>query len=261
MSSNCNQYQIEQAIVVSQESIATDIFSMWIKTSIALSAKPGQFISLFTRNGATLLPRPISICEIDRSEQKIRIVYRVVGKGTNEFSKLTEGETIKIMGPLGNGYNIKDKDAILAAGGIGIPPLVALAKELSDKQCKLTIVVGYRSELFLVDELKKYGAVYISTEDGSTGTKGNIMDVISENKLSGDIFYACGPMPMLKAVKMYAEVNQIEAQISLEERMACGIGACLGCVCKTKNKDAHTYVNNTRICTDGPVFDAREVEI
>lgn len=261
MSNNQNQLEIEEAEIIRQESIATGIYSMWIKTNIAKNARPGQFISVYTNNGATLLPRPISICEINTEKMALRIVYRVVGKGTDEFSKLVSGKRIKILGPLGNGYSIKDQKAILAAGGIGIPPLVALAKELKQQECDMTIVVGYRSELFLIEELEKYGKVIISTEDGSTGTKGNILDAIRENNISGDIIYACGPMPMLRAVKTFALEHNIEAQISLEEKMACGIGACLGCVCKTKNKDAHTYVNNTRICTDGPVFDAREVEI
>ena len=115
--------------------------------------------------------------------------------------------------------------------------------------------------MFLLEELKKYGEVFISTEDGSAGTKGNIIDAINENNVDGDIIYACGPMPMLRAVKKLAIDKDIEAQISLEERMACGIGACLGCVCKTKEKDEHSNVNNARICTDGPVFEARDVEI
>ena len=116
-------------------------------------------------------------------------------------------------------------------------------------------------EYFLKEEFEANGQVFISTEDGSVGTKGNVMDAIRENELQADIIYACGPMPMLRAVKQFAIDKDIEAQISLEERMACGIGACLGCVCKTKDKDEHTHVNNTRICTDGPVFEAREVEI
>ena len=172
------------------------------------------------------------------------------------------GDRIKILGPLGNGYTLKNKTAILAAGGIGIPPMVELAKTLKKRyDCVLNIVAGYRSELFLYEELKKYGNVYVSTEDGSTGVRGNIMDAIRSHSVEGEIIYACGPMPMLKAIKSYAQEKDIEAQISLEERMACGIGACLGCVCKTKNKDEHTNVNNTRICTDGPVFDSRIVDI
>lgn len=262
MSTNATVHKMEMAVVVKQEMIATDIFSMWIKTNLAKNAKAGQFVSLYSKNGATLLPRPISICEIDKEKNELRLVYRVVGKGTDEFSKLTEGDKIKVLGPLGNGYTLKDKTAILTAGGIGVPPIVELAKELKENfDCKLNIVVGYRDELFLLDELKKYGEVYISTEDGSVGTKGNVLDAIRENNIKAEIVYSCGPMPMLRAIKQFAIENDIEAQISLEERMACGVGACLGCVCKTKEKDEHTHVNNTRICTDGPVFEAREVEI
>ncbi len=262
MSGMANEHKIEYAVVMSQETIAAGIYSIWIRTQMAEQARAGQFVSLYTSNGATLLPRPISICEISEDKTALRLVYRVVGKGTKEFSGLIEGEKVKVLGPLGNGYTLKDKTAILAAGGIGIPPIVELAKELKQQYaCKLNIVVGYRDELFLLEELKQYGEVFVSTEDGSFGTKGNIMDAIRENHIEGDIIYACGPMPMLRAVKEYAVLKDIEAQISLEERMACGIGACLGCVCKTKHKDEHTHVNNARICTDGPVFEARDVEI
>lgn len=262
MSGMANEHKMENAVVIRQEVIATGIYSMWIKTEIAKSARAGQFVSLYTSNGATLLPRPISICEISDDRTALRLVYRVVGKGTREFSGLLSDETVKVLGPLGNGYTLKDKTAILAAGGIGVPPIVELAKELKKQYgCRLNIVVGYRDEIFLLDELKQYGEVFVSTEDGSFGTKGNIMDAIREHNIEADIIYACGPMPMLRAVKEYAVSRDIEAQISLEERMACGIGACLGCVCRTKNRDEHTHVNNTRICTDGPVFEARDVEI
>lgn len=262
MSGMANGHKMENAVVIKQEAIATGIYSMWIKTEIAKSAKAGQFVSLYTSNGATLLPRPISICEISEDRTSLRLVYRVVGKGTREFSGLLSDETVKVLGPLGNGYTLKNKTAILAAGGIGVPPIVELAKALKKQYgCRLNIVAGYRDEIFLLDELKQYGDVFVSTEDGSFGTKGTIMDAIRENSIEADIIYACGPMPMLRAVKEYAVSKDMEAQISLEERMACGIGACLGCVCRTKNKDEHTHVNNTRICTDGPVFEARDVEI
>lgn len=257
-----SKYTMEIADIISQEEVATEIYSMWIRCSMAKDARPGQFVSLYTNDGANLLPRPISICEINEEKNALRLVYRVVGKGTNEFSNMKSEDKIKVLGPLGNGYTLKNKTAILAAGGIGVPPIVELAKELKRQyNCTLNIVVGYRSELFLYEELKQYGKVYVSTEDGSCGVKGNILDAIRENSIEADIIYACGPMPMLRAVKKYAEEKEIEAQISLEERMACGIGACLGCVCKTKEKDEHTNVNNTRICTDGPVFDSREVDI
>ena len=116
-------------------------------------------------------------------------------------------------------------------------------------------------EYFLKEEFEQAGELYISTEDGSVGTKGNVMDAIRENALEADMIYACGPTPMLRAIKQYAEENGIECYISLEERMACGIGACLACVCKSKEKDAHSNVNNKRICKDGPVFLSTEVEI
>ena len=116
-------------------------------------------------------------------------------------------------------------------------------------------------EYFLKEEFEQAGELYISTEDGSVGTKGNVMDAIRENALEADMIYACGPTPMLRAIKQYAEENGIECYISLEERMACGIGACLACVCKSREKDAHSNVNNKRICKDGPVFLSTEVEI
>ena len=258
-----NKIKIDMAKVISQEELATNIFSMWLETAAANDAKAGQFVSVYTNDASALLPRPISICEINEEKTALRLVYRVVGKGTSQFSKMTAGDTVKVIGSLGNGYTLENKTAILAAGGIGIPPIVELAKQLKKTyDCKLIIVVGYRdSQLFLVEELKKYGEVFISTEDGSVGTKGNILNAIAEHDIKADVIYACGPMPMLRALKTYAKEKNIEAQISLEERMACGVGACLGCVCKTKEVDHHTYVNNTRICTDGPVFNAEDVEI
>ena len=143
-------------------------------------------------------------------------------------------------------------------GGIGVPPMLETMKQLDAKKIA---VLGYRDELFLNEEFEKNGEVYIATEDGSAGTKGNVMDAIREQKLEADIIYACGPTPMLRAIKQYAEENGIECYISLEERMACGIGACLACVCKSKEKDAHSNVKNKRICKDGPVFLSTEVEI
>ena len=263
MSEGLGHHVMEEALVIRQEMLSEGIFSMWVKTSAALNAKPGQFVSLYTNNGATLLPRPISICQINRQDQSLRLVYRVVGKGTLEFSAMKAGDSLRLLGPLGNGYILKEKKAILAAGGIGIPPMLELARQLGE-QCasQLTIVLGYRNEdLFLAEEFAPYGKVLISTEDGSVGTKGNVLDAIRENKIEAEVIYACGPMPMLKAVKQYAQSNKMEAQISLEEKMACGIGACLGCVVKTKERDSHSNVNNARICTDGPVFDAETVNI
>ena len=257
--------QKENAVVASQEQLADGIYSMWIQTQAADTAKPGQFISMYTTDGSKLLPRPISICEIDRTRGMLRVVYRVTGEntGTEQFSKLKSGDTIPVIGPLGNGFpyeKAEGKKVFLMGGGIGVPPMLELAKQTKCE--KKQILAGYRdAQTFLKEEFEANGELYISTEDGSVGTKGNVMDAIRENGLKADMIYACGPTPMLRAIKQYAEEQGIECYISLEERMACGIGACLACVCRSKEKDAHSNVNNKRICKDGPVFLATEVEI
>lgn len=254
--------QVKQtATVESQQQMLSDVYSMWINTAdIAKDAKPGQFISVYTKDGAKLLPRPISICELDREAGRIRIVYRVVGAGTEEFATYQAGDDIAVMGALGNGFPMAEpeKRAFLIGGGIGIPPMLELAKQLS---CKKQMVLGYRDLLFLNDEFEPYGDVYVATEDGSAGTKGNVLDAIKEQGLEADVIFACGPTPMLRAIKAYAAEHEIECYLSLEEKMACGIGACLACVCQSKEIDHHSHVHNKRICKDGPVFRAEEVEL
>lgn len=254
----------ESLKIVSQEEIGKNIFSMWLQADhMAANAKPGQFLSLYTRDGSKLLPRPISICEIDRENGRIRLVYRVTGKntGTEAFSRLHPGVTIETLGPLGNGFPLKEaegKKVFLIGGGIGIPPMLETAKELNADK---TAVLGYRDELFLKNEFEKYADVYVATEDGSAGTRGNVLDAIRENALKADVIFACGPTPMLRALKNFAEENNITCWISMEERMACGIGACLACVCKSKDIDSHSQVHNKRVCKDGPVFLSTEVEL
>lgn len=252
--------QCKMVRVISQEMLAPDIYSLWLAVgNMTDGARPGQFVSLYTQDGSRMLPRPISICEIDRENKKLRLVYRIVGEGTREFSGLSAGDEIKVLGPLGNGYTMKEKKAILVAGGIGIPPMLQLAKELSVPK---TIVLGYRdSNLFLKEDFEGLGRIVIATEDGSEGTAGNVLDAILEEEIEGEVIYSCGPTPMLKALKVYGEEKNIEVQISLEERMACGIGACLACVCQSKEIDHHSNVHNKRICKDGPVFDSREVDL
>lgn len=254
-------------IVFSQAEIAPDIYDMWITTELAADASAGQFIAVYPRDKSTLLPRPISICEVDKEAGRLRIVYRIAGSGTKEFASYIKGDRVSMLGVLGNGFpkevieqiNRDGRTAFLIGGGIGIPPMLELAKQLT---CDTKIIVGYRdSQLFLKEDLDKHGEVYIATEDGSIGTKGNVMDAVAENGLQADVIFACGPMPMLRAIKHYAGQEGIDAYISLEERMACGVGACLGCVCKTKEVDHHSHVHNARICTDGPVFEGKEVDI
>lgn len=253
----------ETGTVISQEMLADGVYSMWIQTDkIGKEALQGQFVSIYTKDSGKLLPRPISLCEIDREQGRIRLVYRVVGAGTKEFSNYQAGDTVEVMGPLGNHFPLKGKKAFLIGGGIGIPPMLELAKQLEkETDCVKQMILGYRDVLFLNKEFESYGDVYVATEDGSVGTKGNVLDAIKENGLEADIIFACGPTPMLRAIKEYAITNNIECYVSLEEKMACGIGACLACVCKSKEVDHHTNVNNKRICKDGPVFLATEVEL
>lgn len=265
----------EEAVVYSQEQLAKGVYSLWIETSLAKDAKAGQFIGVYVNDKSKLLARPISICDVDKEKCLLRMVYRVVGQGTDILSTYTKGDKIKVLGVLGNGYEealsnkyqvsesldsiVKGKKVIVIGGGIGIPPMLLTAKSLG---CDMDIVLGYANkDMFLKDEFDKIANVTISTDDGSVGTKGTVIDAMKANNIKGDILVACGPMPMLKGLKAFAKENNMDAFISLEERMACGIGACLGCVCKTVNKDHHTHVNNTRICVEGPVFDAETVEI
>ena len=249
--------------ILQQECIGTDIYSLWLDApQIASQAKPGQFISVYSNDSGRVLPRPISICEIDREKGALRIVYRIAGNGTKEFSGMKAGETLDILGPLGNGFPmdvIKGKRVFMMGGGIGVPPMVQTAKEA---EAEVTGIAGYRnSEIFLKEELEQNGTLVIATEDGSVGTKGNVMDAIRENHLEADVIFACGPTPMLRAIKTYAEENGILCYISMEEKMACGVGACLACVCKSKDVDHHSHVHNKRICKDGPVFLSTEVEL
>ena len=253
----------ETCTVIRQECIGKDIYSMWLQTkTIAGNAKPGQFVSVYTHDGSKLLPRPISLCEIDKEKGALRLVYRVTGRntGTESFSRFQAGEEVEVLGPLGNGFPLEEaagKRVFLMGGGIGVPPMLETMKQLGSQK---TAVLGYRDELFLNEEFAKNGQVYIATEDGSAGTKGNVMDAIHENELEADVIFACGPKPMLRAIKAYAVEHNIACWISMEERMACGVGACLGCVCQSTEVDGHSHVHNKRVCKDGPVFLCTEVE-
>lgn len=270
------------ANVIKQDMIGPDIYSLWILAEkIASQARAGQFLSVYTKDASRLLPRPISICEIDREAGALRLVYRIAGGGTREFAGYRAGDTVTVLGPLGNGFPeiAADRHAFLIGGGIGIPPMLELAKELN---CEKTAVLGYRdAQLFLKEEFESYAKVVVAAEDGSVGTKGNVLDAIREQGLIADtaghlklpageavkqkpaapVILACGPTPMLRALKAFAAEHRIECWLSLEERMACGVGACLACVCQTGGVDAHSNVHNKRICKDGPVFEAGEVEL
>ena len=248
----------ETAKVLNQQNLAQGVYSLILETNIAEHAVPGQFINIFSNNGSKLLPRPISICEIDKEGKTLRVVFRVVGAGTEEFSKLVPGDKVEVMGPLGNGFPLEGDTAIVVGGGIGVPPMLELAKQLSGS---VTAVMGYRNDdLFLTEEFTDVAAdLVIATDDGSVGTHGTVVDAMVENELTADVIYACGPKPMLRAVAEYAKNHNIKCYVSMEERMACGVGACLGCVCQSTEKDDHSHVNNKRVCKDGPVFLSTEV--
>ncbi len=248
----------ETAKVVGQVQLAQGIFALILETNIVDYAAPGQFINIFSNDGSKLLPRPISICEINKDYGTIKVVYRVVGAGTKEFSQLTIGDDVEVMGPLGNGFPLEEGKAIVVGGGIGVPPMYELAKQLPGD---VIAVMGYRDDdLFLTEDFTDVASdLIIATDDGSVGTHGTVVDAIKENELDADVIYACGPKPMLRAVAKYAAEHDIKCYVSMEERMACGVGACLGCVCQSTEKDDHSHVNNKRVCKDGPVFLSTEV--
>ncbi|MCR4831765.1 MAG: dihydroorotate dehydrogenase electron transfer subunit [Pseudobutyrivibrio sp.] len=248
----------ERANVLSQKKLADGVFSMVLETKASESAVPGQFINIFSNDGSKLLPRPISICEIDKAAGTLRVVYRVVGAGTTEFSGLSEGDTVEVLGPLGNGFPFEGKTAIVVGGGIGVPPMLELTKQFPGP---VTAVMGYRNDdLFLADEfIDASNELIVATDDGSVGVHGTVVDAMKENDLTADVIYACGPKPMLRGVAEYAKDKGITCYVSMEERMACGVGACLGCVCQSTDVDDHSHVNNKRVCKDGPVFLSTEV--
>lgn len=250
---------------------------------IAAAAQCGQFVHIACGEG-NLLRRPISICEA--GEGRLRIVFQVKGEGTKWLAARKTGDTLDVLGPLGHGFDTAALGAkpVFLGGGIGVPPMLELAQALSrvllveevkagradgsgdsrqeGRDVRVTAVLGYRdSQLFLKEEFEPWAEVYVSTDDGSAGTKGTVIDAVRENGVEADVIFACGPKPMLRAVKAYAAEKGIPCYVSLEERMACGIGACLGCVCKTTGEDAHSHVHNARVCKDGPVFAAEEVEL
>lgn len=243
--------------IISNDQMVDNIYEMIIECpEIVAETKAGQFVNLYCRHQGRLLPRPISVCEIDKANGRIHLVYAILGDGTAEFATFKAGETIEVMGPFGNGFDLSHEgdDHLLVGGGVGTPPMVELAKQLKGKK---TIVVGFRTNPYLVDRLKQYGDVHVTTDDGSVGFKGHVVALMEEKGLSGRI-YACGPTPMLKGLQAFADKNSLKADLSLEERMGCGFGGCVGCVTKVK-ADTEAGYSYKKVCKDGPVFDAKEV--
>lgn len=240
--------------------LAENIFKIELTGDIVTQIEqPGQFVHIKTGNGADpLLRRPISIANINMKESSITLIYRKEGKGTEMLSLRQKGEKVSVLGPLGNGFPLdkvnKGETALLVGGGIGIPPLYELSKQLVQKGVNVIHVLGFQSKFaaFYAEEFAEQGKTYIATVDGSLGAKGFVTDVLNRTEINFDIIYSCGPTPMLKALQ--EKYPHQEVFISLEERMGCGIGACLACVCKTTDDKGYK-----KVCSDGPVFRAGEV--
>lgn len=249
--------------VVSNEQIAQDIFKLVVKGPLAKEVrKPGQFFHIKIGEGLLpLLRRPISLCDVDTNKEEVTMIYRAEGEGTRQLSRVINGGQVDVLGPLGNGFSIDEipasSHALLVGGGVGVPPLYLLSKALKDRGVSVTHVLGFQSDsiVFYEEEFKALGPTYVATVDGTRGTKGFVTTVIDERKLDFDSVFACGPIPMLKALEV--SYGEKEVYLSLEQRMGCGIGVCLACVCHTPDDPNGTTYK--KVCTDGPVFRAGEV--
>lgn len=232
--------------IVSNSALTENVFKMILKGDTKYITAPGQFINILL--SGKFLRRPISVCDYD--DKTITIIYKVVGEGTAQLSKMQSGEKLDCLTGLGNGYNIsKSKKPLVIGGGVGVPPMYNLAKSLIENNQIPTVILGFntKSEIFYEQEFKALGCkVIVATADGSYGVKGFVTDAMPDDY---DYFYTCGPMPMFKAIESVAKTS---GQYSFEERMGCGFGACMGCSCKTK-------YGNKRICKDGPVLEREEI--
>lgn len=241
-----------KARILRNEEISNGIYKMVVENNQKINA--GQFYMLKI-DGATLLPRPISICE--KNSDELVFVYAVVGKGTNEFAKLKNDDYINLTGPLGNGFNTDEElgRVALVSGGIGTAPMVELAKRLREKDRNriIDLYAGFRDEIYLIDKLSDYvNKVSVSTNTGKYGHKGFVTELINVEEY--DTVLCCGPEVMMKKVVEICKEKNVKVYVSMEKHMACGVGACLVCTCKTKE-------GNKRTCKDGPVFDGNYVEL
>ena len=235
-------------VIKSQEKIAKDVFKMVLSGNTDDITASGQFVNI--KLDGFYLRRPISVCDYDKNE--LTLIYKTVGEGTAAMSGYENGTELDILTGLGNGYDtsLSGEKPLLLGGGVGVPPLYNLCKKLVAEGKKPTVILGFNGadDVFYENEFKALGAdVYVTTADGSYGIKGFVTDAMSD--LDYSFFYTCGPEPMLKAIY---KVSKTSGQLSFEERMGCGFGACMGCSCKTK-------YGNKRICKDGPVLIKEEI--
>ncbi len=236
--------------VLSNTEIAYKTYEMVLFGDTSKITAPGQFINIKIDHSETFLRRPISIS--DYNDKTLTIIYKVFGKGTEILSQKKKFDKLDVLSPLGNGFTIKNtKKALLIGGGVGVPPLYSVAKELKKQNIEFDVVIGFNNkyDVFLEGMFKSLGAnVYVATMDGTYGYKGNVIDVIKSKNLYFDYYYSCGPEKMLHALVK----ENYEGQLSFEERMGCGFGACMGC----SHKTIHSY---KRICKEGPVLESSEV--
>ncbi|MBB5323749.1 dihydroorotate dehydrogenase electron transfer subunit [Anoxybacillus tepidamans] len=251
----------EKMTIVHHERIAKNIYQIRLAGAlVAEMNEPGQFVHIkVTEQANPLLRRPLSLCDINKEAGECTIIYRAEGAGTTLLAKKRPGEMVDVLGPLGNGFPIEaaktGERALLVGGGIGVPPLYELAKQLVKKGVSVTVVLGFQTKdvVFYEQKFAEFGETYVATVDGSYGTKGFVTNAIDDRAISFDVLYACGPKPMLKALEQ--KFPDKDAYLSLEERMGCGIGACFACVCRVPNSET-AY---KKVCSDGPVFKAGEV--
>ena len=236
--------------VTKNEALTPLIYEMHLAGDVSGVTRAGQFVEIAL--DGLYLRRPISVCNYNDGE--LTLIYKVVGKGTDLMSQMAEGTQLDVLTGLGNGFNIDQEceKTLLVGGGVGVPPLYRLTRDLIARGKKVTVVLGFNteSEIFYAEKFEALGAkVIIATADGSVGVKGFVTNAIAESGVDADYFYSCGPLPMLKAL---CQSLEIDGEVSLEERMGCGFGICMGCSIQT-TKGAK------RVCKEGPVFKKEEV--
>jgi dihydroorotate dehydrogenase electron transfer subunit len=243
--------------VIQNKELTEGIFEMILQSeNIAAAALAGQFIHLKINSGCfPLLRRPISIHNVDSARGTIALVYHVIGQGTEELSRVKTDSLMDVMGPLGKGFPIlSDKKCAVVGGGIGTAPLLELSKNLSNCDA----YIGFRDCVYKVEAFEETcRSVYVTTEDGSVGNKGYITGLLEKNITDYEVVYTCGPKIMMQCVMDICSKNNIECYVSIEERMGCGIGACLVCACKIQEENGEWHYK--KACKDGPVFNAKEV--
>ena len=259
MNPNCKKrmgsIRLETMKVVAQEEIAPAIYKLVLEGEMVEAMRAGQFLHLRVPDDAHLLRRRLSISSIDKSKKQCHLIYRIEGSGTAIFSTLKAGDSLDVMGPQGNGFDLSDLDqcsrVLLVGGGIGVPPLLEVAKQLNERSVEVTTVLGFATKdaVILEAELSKYSQVFVTTDDGSYGIRGNVSVVINELDSEFDAIYSCGAPGMMKYINQ-TFYEHPRAYLSLESRMACGMGACYACVLKVPDSETVSQ----RVCEDGPVF-------